>query len=564
MSRQKVLKIHSDDNIIVALEALVPGEVVNVDGHDYTISEPIKVKHKFATRDFAINDELIQYGVKVGKTTQIIIAGSAITTGNTAHSSESFSQRQNAYQWEKPDVSNQANSTFDGIKRPDGQIGTANYWIVVPLVFCQNRNVEQMKIALQSALGYSNETHYIDLAKNLANHYKASHENNANNGNSNNKDGGNNAGDRSIDGVVISQPNPRIFPNVDGVKFLTHSLGCGGTREDALALCKLIAGYIYHPNVAGATVLSLGCQNAQLSLMKSEIKKLDPDAVTPVLWFEQQAYGKERVMLDAAIKETFKGLVQANTFKRSPVPFSALKIGVECGGSDGFSGLSANPLIGRVADKTVVLGGVSILAEFPELCGVEQSLLDRCTRLESQQRFSQLMKAYIAHAAAVGASFDMNPSPGNIRDGLITDAMKSAGAALKGGYAPVEDVLDYTELVTRNGLNLLCTPGGDVESTTALVASGANLILFSTGLGTPTGNPIVPVLKISSSTKLYNRMTDIIDFDAGPIISGDSTVDALAESLFELCIKTASGRYITKARGLGQDDFIPWKRGVSL
>ena len=345
---------------------------------------------------------------------------------------------------------------------------------------------------------------------------------------------------------------------------MTHSAGCGGTRGDALALCKLLAGYIHHPNVAGATVLSLGCQNAQISLLQNELDQLDPQGNTPVLWFEQQNYGQERLMLDAAITQTIQGLVKANQYVRKEVPLSALKIGVECGGSDGFSGLSANPLIGRVVDRAVALGGTGILGEFPELCGVEQNLLNRCQNDDLRQRFTSLMQAYEKHALSVGASFDMNPSPGNIRDGLITDAMKSAGAALKGGASPVCDVLDYTEVSTKPGLNLLCTPGNDVESTTALVASGANLILFSTGLGTPTGNPIVPVLKISSNTKIAQHMADIIDFDAGPTITADASLDALSDELLSMCVNTASGVYICKAQRLGQDDFIPWKRGVSL
>jgi altronate hydrolase len=545
--KRRVLKIHPDDNLIVALDNLQIGETIELDGIHYPIKENIKAKHKFATLDFAEGDTLIQYGITVGKAINTIEQGTAITTDNTRHSSQTYGKDGQTYEWKKPDVSKWQGASFQGVRRENGQIGTANYWLVVPLVFCQNRNVEQMKTALQDALGYSNETHYIDLARNLVKGHLT-----------------NESDASSMSEELVSLPQERVFPNLDGVKFLTHSAGCGGTREDALSFCKLLAGYIHHPNVAGATVFSLGCQNAQMSLLQEELSRLEPNGDTPVLWFEQQAYGKERTMMDAAIKGTFEGLVKANQYQREAVPLSALKIGVECGGSDGFSGLSANPLIGRVVDKAVALGGASILGEFPELCGVEQNMLDRCTRPELKSRFSGLMKAYEAHALAAGASFDMNPSPGNIRDGLITDAMKSAGAALKGGAAPVSDVLDYTEVVTQPGLNLLCTPGNDVESTTALVASGANLILFSTGLGTPTGNPIVPVLKISSNSTIAERMPDIIDFDAGPIVTGENTLDVLSNDLFELCLETVSGAYATKAKRLGQDDFIPWKRGVSL
>ena len=537
------LQIHPNDDLIVALADICAGQQVSLGGKNYQVIEPIRAKHKFAGRDFYKGELLTQYGITVGEALCDIPAGTAIKLGNARHSSQAYQANSIEYQWQAPDVTQLQQRSFQGFRRADGQVGTANYWLVVPLVFCQNRNIEMMRNALQDALGYSSEAHYIDYARNLVRAYQS---------------------DATPVPATRHGVGKKVFPNVDGVKFITHSAGCGGTREDALALCKLLAGYIYHPNVAGATILSLGCQNAQISLLQQELSKLDPQHNTPVLWFEQQQYGQERPMLEDAIDQTLQGLAVANLCQREAVPLSHLRIGVECGGSDGFSGLSANPLIGRVADKTVALGGSAILGEFPELCGVEQNILDRCKSDALRGRFSDLMKGYQRHAQAVGASFDMNPSPGNIRDGLITDAMKSAGAALKGGSAPISDVLDYTQVLTQSGLNLLCTPGNDVESTTALAATGANLILFSTGSGTPTGNPIVPVLKISSNSGTAERMHDIIDFDAGPIISGQKSVDTLADQLMELCIETASGDNTCKAQQLGQDDFIPWKRGVSL
>jgi altronate hydrolase len=210
------------------------------------------------------------------------------------------------------------------------------------------------------------------------------------------------------------------------------------------------------------------------------------------------------------------------------------------------------------------LGGRSILSEFPELCGVEQQLIDRSMSKEVADRFIALMRDYAARAKAARSGFDMNPSPGNIRDGLVTDAMKSAGAARKGGTSPVTAVLDYPEYSTDRGLNLLCTPGNDVECVTAQVGAGANMVLFTTGLGTPTGNPVAPVLKISTNTDLAQRMKDIIDIDTGAIITGDKTVEEMADSILELVVQVASGEVHTKAELLGQDDFIPWKRGVSL
>ena len=241
-----------------------------------------------------------------------------------------------------------------------------------------------------------------------------------------------------------------------------------------------------------------------------------------------------------------------------------LVIGLECGGSDGFSGISANPTLGLVSDIIVTLGGRTILSEFPELNGVEKELIKRCNNFKNAKKFVDIMKSYKNWAEKFESGFFDNPSPGNIRDGLITDAIKSAGAAKKGGISPIVDILDYGEQIKKNGLSLLCTPGNDVESTTGLAGSGANIILFTTGLGTPTGNPISPVIKISSNSNLYKKMKDIIDFDCGEIIDGKSTIQKTAEKLIYYIIEIASGNKITNSNKLNQNDFIPWKRGVSL
>ncbi|MEL6653353.1 MAG: UxaA family hydrolase, partial [Bacteroidota bacterium] len=336
------------------------------------------------------------------------------------------------------------------------------------------------------------------------------------------------------------------------------------TRQDSESLCRLLAGYITHPNVAGATVLSLGCQNAQIQLLKDSIQALEPDFDKPVFYLEQQASRSVPTYLEDAIKQTFIGLMQADQAKREAFPLSEISLGLECGGSDGFSGISANPTVGGVSDLLVSLGGKAILSEFPELNGVEQELINRCETDALAEKFTNLMRTYASRAEAVGSGFDMNPSPGNIKDGLITDAMKSAGAAKKGGSSPITDVLDYTEPARKAGLNLLCTPGNDVESTTGLAGSGANLIVFTTGLGTPTGNPIVPVIKVSSNHSLSQRMADIIDWDTGDVIEGRQSIEGSAQGLLQYLISVASGEQQTKAEQLNQDDFIPWKRGVSL
>ena len=268
----------------------------------------------------------------------------------------------------------------------------------------------------------------------------------------------------------------------------------------------MLAGYIHNPNVAGATVLSLGCQNAQIDILKEKLHKLNSAFSKPLIILEQQKEGTEQELLVQAIQKTFLQLIEVDKQERKPAPLSKLKIGLECGGSDGFSGISANPAVGHVSDLLAALGGSSILSEFPELCGVEQELINRCADESIANKFVYLMRAYSSSAEAVGSGFDMNPSPGNIKDGLITDAMKSAGAAKKGGTSPVADVLDYGEYVTKPGLNLLCTPGNDVESTTAMAGAGGFLIFFFLSFGTPPRDTLPPRRKRCFYNIVYYRL----------------------------------------------------------
>lgn len=544
------LQIHPDDNVLVALQDIPAGTDISFNGHNIQLQQNISAKHKFLISDIQEGDPITMYGVLVGKANKTILQGESITTENVVHDANAFHEKDSSQEWQAPDVSKWKDRTFMGYQRTDGQVGTRNYWLVIPLVFCENRNVSVIKTAFEKGLGFSPAEVYNEQVTDLVSLYKS----------------GNLEAIKNYEAGALTETSKRnvVFPNIDGIKFLTHEGGCGGTRQDSDALCALLAGYIHHSNVAGATILSLGCQHAQVSILQESLKKLNPDFNKPVLVYEQQKSASEFAMLSAAIKDTFLALVEVNKQTRQPSPLSKLVIGLECGGSDGFSGISANPAVGHTSDLLVALGGTSILSEFPELCGVEQELINRCQTEETSDKFIRIMRAYESQAQSVGSGFYMNPSPGNIKDGLITDAIKSAGAAKKGGTSPVTDVLDYTEYVTKPGLNLLCTPGNDVESTSAEVGSGANVVLFTTGLGTPTGNPIAPVLKLATNTKLATRMKDIIDINTGTIISGEHSIADMGEEILEYVIKTASGEVHTKAEQLNQDDFIPWKRGVSL
>lgn len=538
-----VLQLDPRDNVLVALRALEPGELVRFGAQTCAITQPVPMKHKVATVDLKSGDLVYLYGMVVAEATEAIPRGGAISTRNVRHRAGAYTTERKAVKIDAPDASAWRQRTFLGYHRADGLVGTRNYWLVIPLVFCENRNVDRMREALEEELGYGSRNKYREHVRKLVEMRSSGNGSPA---------------------EAIHPHAERVFKNLDGIRFLTHQGGCGGTRQDAQALCGLLAGYIHHPNVAGATVLSLGCQNAQPAMLLDELRARDPKMTKPVLVFEHQRSGRDTVLMTDALDATFAALVEANRVERAPAPIAALNVGLQCGGSDGFSGISANPTVGYVSDLVAGSGGTTLLSEFPELHGVEQELINRCATDELAVRFKDLMQTYAARARAVQSGFEMNPSPGNIADGLTTDAIKSAGAARKGGVSPIAGVLDYPEYATTPGLNLHCTPGNDVESVTAQVGSGSSIVLFTTGLGTPTGNPIAPVVKISSNSALAQRMPDNIDFDAGGIVTGEATIAECGAKLLELAIDVASGRAFTKAELLGQNDFIPWKRGVSL
>jgi altronate hydrolase len=547
-TKHLVLKIHPADNVLVALTDLKKGSTILHQDKSYLLLEDIAAKHKFFITPLEKGATVIMYGITVGRIKEETVkVGQLMSTQNTVHQADPYAYRNFKYQWQAPDTSKYQDKTFNGYHRADGKVGTANYWLFIPTVFCENRNLDIIKASLHESLGYAVDNKYKSYTASLVQNIQAGK------------------------GVEINEmpfnengQSKRVFKNIDGIKFLNHNGGCGGTRQDASTLSKLLAAYADHANVAGITLLSLGCQHLQIDDFKKDLLERNPKFDKPLIVFEQQNTKSEEALIKDAIKETLQHLVDANKIERAPAPLSKLNIGVKCGGSDGFSGISANPAVGHAADLLVALGGQVLLAEFPELCGAEQELIDRCVDEKTANKFIQLMESYNQMAHAVGSGFHMNPSPGNIKDGLITDAIKSAGACKKGGTAPIVDVLDYTEPAIKAGLHLVCTPGNDVEATTGKAASGATLILFTTGLGTPTGNPICPVIKVATNSTLANRMSDIIDINTGAIIEGTKSIEEMGEEILDYCIKAASGEIVPKAVQLQQDDFIPWKRGVSL
>ncbi len=536
-----ILQIHCDDNVAVALKPLKPHTEISP---SIQCQSTIPQRHKVVIKCIPINSPVVMYGVTVGRSLRNLRAGDRLNQSDLIHdiSPYTLDNHHTPPPWRAPDISKWSNTTFAGYHRSDGQVGTANHWIVVPMVFCENRNIDVLRRAFEDELGYSHHSAYRQHVASLVNAHLHG---------------------RSVS-VQSELKSKRVFKNIDGIHFLTHQLGCGGTREDAKSLCGLLAGYLNHPNVFGATILSLGCENAEINLLMEEVHRRNPNFDKPLYLFSQQSFSSTDQLITHAINDTFAGLMEGDQFQREPSPLSKLTVGLECGGSDGFSGISANPAMGHATDLLIAAGGRAILGEFPELSGQEQALIDRCLKKSTATRFIDLMESYASLAHAVGSGFDMNPTSGNITDGLLTGAMKSAGAARKGGTSPITDVIDYPEYATSSGLNLLCTPGSDVESTTAIAGSGAQIILFSTGMGTPTGNPIAQVIKVSSNSLLANRLPDLIDYNAGAIIDGHETIESAGAQLFDLIVEAASGNYTPASARLGQNDFIPWKRGPSL
>ena len=495
----QAIHISPIDNVVVALHPIAKGTLVEVDGLSVTALEDIPQGHKMAVKPIKNGENVIKYGFPIGHATADAAPGSWMHTHNV-HTNLS-GEVEYSYN-PAPDLAPLPKvepETFMGFRRKDGRAAIRNEIWIIPTVGCVN-----------------------DIAKKM-----------------------------------VADNQDLVTGSIEGLYTFTHPFGCSQTGHDHAQTRKLLAALVRHPNAAAVLVLHLGCENLQHDQFVEELGEYDHDRVK---FLTCQEVDDEFTAARDILKEL---AAYAGQFKREPIPVSDLVVGMKCGGSDGFSGISANPVIGEVSDRVVTLGGGSALAEFPELCGVEANMISRCIRKEDKARFLELMRRYEAAANACGASISDNPSPGNIHDGLITDAIKSAGAAKKGGKAPISAVLDYAEPMPDSGLSLVCTPGNDVEAVTGLVAAGVNVVLFSTGLGTPTGNPIVPVIKVATNTAVAERLSDLIDFDCGPIIDGEP-IAAAADRLLEKVLDTASGRYSTKADRLGQHDFLFWKREVSL
>lgn len=388
--------------------------------------------------------------------------------------------------------------TFLGYRRKEGTVGIRNEVWIIPTVGCVNNIVKEMECEAQSFL----------------------------------------------------------TENIDGIKCFTHPYGCSQLGDDQLNTLKFLSGMIKHPNAAAVLVVGLGCENGNIHELKKVLGDYDEARVKFIVC---QEHSDE---VEAGVK-LLKDLCRyADTFRREPIPVSELVIGLKCGGSDGFSGLTANPLLGRISDKLIAMGGSAILTEVPEMFGAETVLMERCKTEELFNKTVDLINDFKRYFLKYGERVDENPSPGNKQGGITTLADKSLGCVQKGGNAPVCDVLGYGESVKTHGLSLLSAPGNDLVASCALMASGAHVVLFTTGRGTPFGCP-VPTVKISSNSTLFEKKKNWIDFDAGRMLNGEAP-EKLQNELFELILSIASGKVTAKSETLDNRDLSIFKDGVTL
>lgn len=522
----QLLKIHPEDDMAVALDDLAAGQSVAVDGETLTLLTPVPAKHKVYLRDMPAGALPRLYGMPAGRTTRPVRRGEAAEPDNLDGLRQAVDgPLPELPAWRPPDTAGLPR-TFLGFRRPDGRVGTRNLILVCYTVPCVRRSAERAVAAVRRAFGFEPEDPWTVYART---------------------------------GRLPESGGGGPVDGVDEIALLHHESGCGmADHGDPEALLRFLAGYVRHPNVAGAVVLGLGCEKTPVRLLREYVEP----TWKPVVYLEHQALGHENRLIAAAIDAVRELFPEAGRHRREEVPAGELVLGTKCGGSDGFSGLTANPALGVVSELLVALGGSVLLPEVPEMYGAELLLSARAVSPEVARQVLELVRGYAEYAARAGTHPAENPSLGNVREGLTTIQIKSLGAIQKAGHAPVQGVLRYAEPVPGPGLYLLETPGYDTLSTSALAASGATVIVFTTGLGTPLGNPVAPVVKVATNHRTAQRMPDIIDFDAGAVLDG-VPLEEVGRALYRLVLEVASGTRTANER-LGHRESAFWNRQVAL
>ena len=497
LPRQDVIRVAPDDDVAVALRALAAGTPVEVAGNRLTLKADIPKGHKLAIRPIAAGSGVRKFGWPFGRALKDIAPGDHVHTHNVTTRLEGVEE----YDF-RPSATPKAppasiTRTFQGYRRSDGRVGTRNEIWILCTVGCVARTAER----------------------------------------------------------IARVANERFAGRVDGVHAFTHPFGCSQLGDDLSNTRRLLAALAAHPNAGGVLVIGLGCESNQLDALLAELPGADRNRVRA---FSAQKVEDETEEGFAAVEEL---VAIAERDKREPCPLASLVVGLKCGGSDGFSGLTANPLVGAIADRVADAGGTPILTEIPEVFGAERLLMERAKDHAVFDGIVAVVNDFKRYFIDHNQPVYENPSPGNIAGGITTLEEKSLGAVQKAGHATVTQVLRYGQRVTRPGLALLEAPGNDAVSSTALVAAGATIVLFTTGRGTPLGFP-APTLKIASNTALAAAKPKWIDYDAGTLLSG-KTLEQAGDELLALVIDTASGKPARNEEN-GEREIAIWKQGVTL
>jgi altronate hydrolase len=504
-----VIRIHPDDNVVIARRQLVGGTVVESEG--ITIAGLIPPGHKIATRAIGEGEPVWRYGQIIGTATQPIAPGQHVHTHNLSFSD--FARAHEPGAGTAPTQYAEQPATFDGIVRADGRIATRNYIGILTSVNCS-----------------------ATAARAIADQFR-----------------------RDIRPEALAD-----YPNVDGVVALTHGMGCAtdSAGEELRVLRRTLGGYARHANFAAVLVVGLGCETNQIQgLIAQEGLAEGARLVT----FSIQDTGGTAKTVARGVEIVKSLLPEANRVRRQPVPASHLTVGLQCGGSDGYSGISANPALGAAVDRLVRHGGTAILSETPEIYGGEHLLTRRAVSPAVADKLRARIAWWEAYTARNGMKMDNNPSAGNKAGGLTTILEKSLGAIAKGGTTNLVDVFEFAQPVDAHGFVYMDTPGYDPVSATGQVAGGANLICFTTGRGSAYGCAPSPSLKFSTNTALWRQQEEDIDLDCGGIVEGLETVDQVGERIFRLMLDTASGRRTkSETHGYGQNEFVPWQLGAVM
>jgi altronate hydrolase len=501
-AENSAIHLHPADNVAIARVSIAAGAALRVDGETVHALDPIPAGHKIAIRAIPSGENIIRYGQAMGRARIRIDAGRHVHTHNVAFEELVFDYDIPADEAGLPQRS-RCGPAFLGYRREDGRAGVRNYIAVVAASNCAAHTAELI------AASYAGET---------------------------------------------------LPPNVDGVVAFPHGEGCGhAIGPDTEQLRRTLGGVLDHPNVSAAVILGLGCEDNQISHYLGS----DAPRSGRLVGLTLQQSGGTRGALEAARREINRMIEQAAGEARTELPASLITLGLNCGGSDSFSGITANPALGWCSDRLAELGATTVLAETPEIIGAEHLLIRRARNREVAEKLLAAIRKYKQYLSGFGCTFDDNPSPGNKEGGLTNILEKSLGAVAKGGTARMMDVVDYGERVTTPGFVFMNTPGYDPVSLTGLAAGGVNVIAFTTGRGSAIGFPTIPVIKIATNSATFRRMRDNMDINAGRIADGEATLADIGREIFEFVLRVASGER-TCAERLGHKEFVPWRIGPVL